>query len=159
MLHSISFLPPFLWPSWPPGAFDLWDQTHNEHPTSDELSQQQRQLPAPFFGGQTRAYPFRRGAADTVGGGSPAAAREEEASDSPEAPEEEQRTLRHWHEWPRDQCIASFQTVTGCLCRCADQNLDAPTGGRRAWPGSCLSLSLLVMRAKLNGDTKWCPES
>lgn len=136
----------FLWLCWPPGAFDLWAQTRDEHPASDELSQQQRQLPAPFFRGQTQARPLGRGAADAAGGGRPAAFREEEASDPPEAPEEEQRTLHHWHEWPGDQRIASSCSLTDHLCGCADHILgakDTYAGGRTARPGSSSSLSLL----------------
>lgn len=117
------------------GAFDLWDQTCNEHHASDELSQQQRQRPAPVLGGQTWARPSRRGPAHATGRGRPAIVREEEAPDSPEAPEEEQRTLYDWHEWPRDQCIASCWSLMSCTDQSVGEQ-DTFTGRRTVRPSS-----------------------
>lgn len=137
-------------PVFSSGAFDLWDQTCNEHPSSHELSQQQWQFQATFFRGQTRADPVWRGSADAAGRGHQAAVREKEASNSTKAPEEEQRTLHHWHEWPWDQRIASLKSMMGCLCGRADLDLDSWTGGRTA-----RLIFILLWRKKFTGD-KMC---
>lgn len=112
--YMLLFFLHFLFPRLPPGAFDLRAQPSADQPASDELSQQQRKLPASVFRGQTRAHPVGRGPADAAGGGHQAAGGEEEASDSSEAPEEGQRTLRHRYERPGDQRIASFWSLMAC---------------------------------------------